>query len=224
MTVIGPINTLNALEDIVPAETNVITEVPPTAPEPPPTPDDDQAVAETHADEIDPAPRSAHRLSRSWPARFLALGLLPGLTLLLALGAGYLKWQDGSAQLSPEASAKPVQAATESTIAMLSYRPDTAEKDLTAARDRLTGTFRDEYTKLIQNVVIPGAKQKQISAVATVPAAATVSATETHAVALVFVNQTILIGDGAPRSTASSVRVSLDKIGERWLISQFDPV
>ena len=85
----------------------------------------------------------------SW-TRILAYGVLPGLALVLALGAGYLKWQDGSAPLSQSAAVNPVQAATESTIALLSYRPDTADRDLHAAGDRLTGTFRGDYTKLIQ--------------------------------------------------------------------------
>jgi Mce-associated membrane protein len=38
------------------------------------------------------------------------------------------------------------------------------------------------------------------------------------------VNQTVIIGQDAPTNTASSVRVTLDKVGGRWLISQFDPV
>ena len=41
---------------------------------------------------------------------------------------------------------------------------------------------------------------------------------------LVFVNQTTIIGTDAPTATASSVRVTLDKIGGRWLISDFTPV
>jgi Mce-associated membrane protein len=107
---------------------------------------------------------------------------------------------------------------------MLSYKPDSVDKDLTTARDRLNGTFRDSYTQLIHDVVIPGAKQKQILAKATVPAAASVSANEKHAVVLVFVNQTITVGNDPPTDTASSVRVTLDKVGGHWLISQFDPV
>jgi Mce-associated membrane protein len=43
-------------------------------------------------------------------------------------------------------------------------------------------------------------------------------------VVLVFVNQTVVVGQGAPSDTASSVRVTLDKVGGRWLISKFDPV
>ena len=60
---------------------------------------------------------------------------------------------------------------------LLSYQPDTVDKDLGAARDRLTGAFKDSYTQLIHDVVIPGAKKQRIAAVATVPAAASVSAT-----------------------------------------------
>jgi Mce-associated membrane protein len=77
---------------------------------------------------------------------------------------------------------------------------------------------------LTHDVVIPGAKQKQVSAVATVPAAASVRATADHAVVLLCVNQAVVVGQDASTTTASSVRVSLDKIGGRWLISQFDPV
>jgi Mce-associated membrane protein len=156
--------------------------------------------------------------------RVLAYGILPGLALVLALGAGYLRWLDSSMRDSQLAGIESVRSATDSTIALLSYKPDTVEKDLGAARDRLNGNFKDSYTSLIHDVVIPGSKQKQISAVATVPAAATVSATENHAVVMVFVNQSLIIGNDAPTATASSVRVTVDKINGRWLISAFDPI
>jgi Mce-associated membrane protein len=157
-------------------------------------------------------------------SRAIAYGVLPGLALLLASAAGFLKWQDASVRDAQVAGAESVRAATDSTIALLSYKPDTVEKDLGAARGRLTGTFLSAYTSLTHDVVIPGAKQKQISAVATVPAAASVRATENHAVVLLFVNQSVIVGQDAPTSTASSVRVTLEKAGGRWLISQFDPV
>jgi Mce-associated membrane protein len=157
-------------------------------------------------------------------SRVLALGVLPTLALLLALGAGFLKWQDNSVRDSQIARVQSVQAARDSTIALLSYKPDTVEQQLTAARDLLTGEFRGSYTSLTNDVVIPGAKQKQISAVARIPAAASVSAEPNHAVVLVFVNQTVIVGQDAPTDTASSVRVTLDKVGDRWLISKFDPV
>lgn len=157
-------------------------------------------------------------------SRVFAFGVLPGLALVLAMAAGFLKWQDNSVRDGEIARTGSVQAAKDSTVALLSYKPDTVEQQLGAARDLLTGDFRDSYTSLTNDVVIPGAKQKQISAVAAVPAAASVSADPNHAVVLVFVNQTVVVGGDAPTDTASSVRVTLDKVGDRWLISKFEPV
>jgi Mce-associated membrane protein len=158
-----------------------------------------------------------------------AYRILPAVALILAMGAGYLKWMDNSSRVGDINDTKSpayesTQAAKDSTIALLSYKADTVEQQLGAARDLLTGDFRDSYTSLTNDVVIPGAKQKQISAVATVPAVASVSADPRHAVVLLFVNQTVIVGQGAPSDSASSVRVALDKIGDRWLISKFDPV
>ena len=160
--------------------------------------------------------------------------MLPGLALLLALAAGFFRWEyvsSGYGALPPAASEQnpspaleSMNAAKDSTIKMLSYKPDTVEQQLNSARDLLTGEFRDSYTSLINDVVIPGAKQKQISAVASVPAAASVSADPKHAVVLVFVNQTVVVGQDPPSDTASSVRVTLEKVDDRWLISEFEPV
>lgn len=184
----------------------------------------ESADAATQVDEpdSDEQPTGATGSIRwSWAIAYV---LLPGLALLLASAAGYLKWQDASVRDAAAARAESVRAATDSTIVLLSYKPDTVEKDLESARSRMAGKFLDSYTTLTRDVVIPGAKQKQISAVATVPAAASVRATENHAVVLLFVNQSVVINQEAPTSTASCVRVTLDKIGDRWLISQFDPV
>jgi len=156
--------------------------------------------------------------------RVLAYGILPGLALILGLVAGFLKWQDNSVRDGDLARIESVQVAKDSTVALLSYQPDTVEQQLTDARSLLTGDFANAYTDLTTDVVIPGAKEKQISAVATVPAAASVSADPNKAVVIVFVNQTVVVGGDAPTDTASSVRVTMEKHGDRWLISGFDPV
>jgi Mce-associated membrane protein len=192
------------------------------------------AVAVDEIDDIDASatspqalePHDVERpLSRriGW-SRVVAYALLPAMALLIASAAGYLKWQE--AALSEDLAAHPqsVQAAVEGTVALLSYRPETVDKDLEAAKSRMTGKFLDAYTSLTRDVVIPGAKQKQISAKATVAAAALTSETASHAAVLLFVNQTVIVGHTAPTNTASSVRVTLDNIDGRWLISQFDPV
>jgi Mce-associated membrane protein len=174
-------------------------------------------------DEDDAAKAPVEPSSRHSWTRLLIAGL-PVLAFILALGVGYLKWLDGTARESRAAADASVRAASESTIAILSYKPETVDRDLKAAADRLTAGFRQQYTQLVNDVVAPGAKQQHITALATVPAAASVSATGKHAVVLVFVDQTTTVGNDAPTQTTSSVRVSLEKVDGRWLISQFDPV
>jgi Mce-associated membrane protein len=162
------------------------------------------------------------RISR-W-VRLLAHGVLPGFVLLAAIAAGYLKWMAGSAYEAQVASIDALNAAKDITVAMLSYTPDNVEANLDGAQARLTGTFKDSYASLVRDVVIPGARQKRISADAKIAAAAPLSADARHAVVLVFVNQTTTIGSDPPSDTASSVRVALDNVNGRWLITQFDPI
>lgn len=183
----------------------------------------DHCPVDTAGDQTAAEPSGSETRRGRWKG-IVACWLLPGLALLLAIGTGYLKWQDGSARASQFAATQSVSAASETTVALLSYRAGTVDKDLDGARDRLTGSFRDAYTQLVHDVVIPGAKQKQISAAATVPAAAPVTATANHAVVIVFVDQTITVGNDAPTNSISSVKVTLDKVHERWLVSGFDPV
>jgi Mce-associated membrane protein len=158
-----------------------------------------------------------------WSALMSFVGL-PVMALFLAGGAGYFKWQDASLRDAETARAEAAQVAHDSTVAMLSYGPDDVEEKLGAARQLLTGQFQDSYTALIDEVVIPNAKQQRIASTAAVQAVAAVSGNAEHVVALAFVNQTITFGNTAPTNTASSVRVTLDRVGDRWLISRFEPV
>jgi Mce-associated membrane protein len=152
----------------------------------------------------------------------LVYGLLPGLALLLAMSAGLLKWKDSSIRGLDLARSQSVSAAKDSTVAVLTFRSDTVDRDVAAARERLTGGFLDTYKQRTQQELIPNAKQRRVIATASVPAAASESVTANHAVVLLFVTQTVRIGDAPRADTGSSVRVTLDKIGERWLISDFD--
>ena len=156
--------------------------------------------------------------------RTVVFVIAPAVALVLGGLAGFLGWQDASHRAAGIAATESVAAARDAATAMLSYRTETVEEELNAARERLTGQFLEEYTKLVNEVVIPGSREKKISAAARVPAAASVSATSHRAVALVFVDQTVTIGEDAPTDTASSIRVTLDRVGGRWLVSGFEPI
>jgi Mce-associated membrane protein len=172
----------------------------------------------TNAAVLDELDRPRRRLSR-----LAGYALLSILSLALTGAAGYFKYQDAVAAETERVRAQSVQIATEATIDLLSYTPDTAETKLNAASARLTGSFRDSYLSLVHDVVIPGAKQKRISANATVPAGASVSASADKAKVMVFVNQTVTVGNDSPTDTASVVEISLEKVDGRWLISGFEP-
>ncbi|KAA0120916.1 hypothetical protein CIW51_03440 [Mycolicibacterium sp. P9-22] len=150
--------------------------------------------------------------------------VLPLAVVALSGLAGWLKWVDGSARDAQVAATESVQAAREITVELLSYQPDTVADTLLAAQSRLTGSFRDSYGQLIQEVVIPGAQEQKIAAIANVTAAASVSASSDRATVLVFVNQTSIVGTDAPTDTASSVQVALQRVDGQWLVSEFTPI
>ena len=155
-------------------------------------------------------------------SRVLVYGLVPAFVLLLAIAAGLLKWHDASIRHVERARAESVAAAKDSTDAILTFRYDTIDHDVAVTRERLTGGFLDTYTTRTRQELIPHAKQERIVATAMVPDAAPEITTPNHAVVLVFISQNVTIGDGPPTETGSTARVTLDKIGERWLISDFD--
>jgi Mce-associated membrane protein len=189
---------------------------------------DTTSVASSDDFEARPSDIGEHRGSDRAQRRFGVRHVLGGL-LVLAIavcggGVGHLWWQKVQHSAADRARAESTQTAKDATNALLSYEPGTAEEKLTAARDRLTGSFRDSYTSLTKDVVIPAAVQRQVSAVADVPAVAVLTAGPRHAVAMVFVDQTTIIGGEAPTATSSVVKVTLDRVDGRWLVSGFDPM
>ncbi len=161
---------------------------------------------------------------RSHAACVIAFGVLPALLVILGGSAGYLTWKTVSAHFLQQARVDSVRAAADGAAAMLSYHADNVDSELRAARERLTGKFKVSYTAYTHDVVIPDSHRKHISAAATVPSAASVWATTNQAVVMLFVDQTFNSDMTAASGTASSVRVTLDKVGGRWLISDFTPV
>ena len=181
--------------------------------------EDDGGRGDDDAPTFEGAPRRSFTASR-----IAVFTVLPGLLFAMALGAGFLKWMQSVERATDAARVESLQAAKDATVSLLSYQADTAQNQLEAAAAQMTGSFKDEYHDLIRNVVVPGATEKRISASASIASAGSVSATPDSAVVLLLVDQSTTVGNAQPSDMQSSVRVTMNKVGGRWLMSGFDPI
>jgi Mce-associated membrane protein len=118
-----------------------------------------------------------------------------------------------------------VRAASDGAVAVLSYSPDTFEKDFAAAEAHLTGAFLDYYKQFTSQVVAPAIRQKAVKTSATVVRAGVATLTSQKGSILLFINQTTTSQD-RPEATqsVSSVNVGLTNVHGAWLIDTFTPV
>jgi Mce-associated membrane protein len=159
---------------------------------------------------------------RRWPAVLVAV-LLAGSTVATA---GSYWWMYRPDQLTNAAAQQQaLEAARQGTTMLLSYAPDTIDKDLAAAKSNLTGEFLTYYSKFTDQILATAAKQKAIKTEAKVVRAAVSEMHPDRAVVLLFVNQVTTSKDRPdPALAASSVLVTLTREHGRWLISEFNPV
>ena len=182
--------------------------------------DDDNAAEE--AAEVGETPPRRPALKRL---------LVPIVLAVLLLGsAGLASWAyltqfRPDQQTDAAVAAETIKAASDGTVALLSYTPETLDKDFATAKAHLTGDFLDYYTKFTTDVVTPAAKQKSVKTSAAVVRAAVAELKPDSAMVLVFLNQSTTSKENVDGSfTASAVKVSLTKVNGAWLISAFDPV
>jgi Mce-associated membrane protein len=173
-------------------------------------------------DSGEPAVRGRLRTrTKRVPRRRLLAALLIFLVVASAALAGSLLYF----QYRPDQASTAIAAASDGTVAILSYSPDTLDRDFSSAKSRLTGDFLSYYTKFTQQIVAPAAKQKSVKTNAVVVRAAVSELHPASAVVLVFVNQSTLSADRPePTLASSSVLVSLTKAADKWLISNFTPI
>ncbi|MGH3558046.1 MAG: twin-arginine translocation pathway signal [Mycobacterium sp.] len=170
------------------------------------------------------------RVSRRWIRRALAKWRLISLTVAvvaaIGLAGGLFFFQYRPDQQTDAAAAHAaINAASEGTVAMLSYSPVSADHDSAVAMSHLTGDFLRYYRDFSQRFVAPAVRQQNVKASASVLRAAVSELHPDSAVVLLFIHQTTTSRDKPePVLTANSVRVTLAKINGTWLISKFEPV
>ena len=152
------------------------------------------------------------------------------LVLLLAVSGAlaawlYVKQYRPDEQTDAAAAQSAVDAARDGLVALLSYKPDTLDQDITAAKSHLTGDFLNYYDQFTRDVVTPAAKEKKLTTTAQVLGAAVSELHPNSAVVLLFVNQATVSKDRPdPAMASSSVLVSLTKVHGKWLIAKFEPI
>jgi Mce-associated membrane protein len=161
-------------------------------------------------------------------SRGKALAALFALLVVASVGlaAGLFDFQyrpDRATDAAATQSA--IDAARDGTVAVLSYSPDTLDRDFSSAKTHLTGDFLSYYSQFTQQIVAPAVKQKSVKTSAVVLRAAAAELHPGSAVVLVYVNQSTASKDRSePTMTSSSVLVTLTRVDGKWLISSFNPI
>jgi Mce-associated membrane protein len=181
-------------------------------------------------DTVDEAPKAPAETALRSQAGLERLLVPIVLAVLLLSSAGLATWTyltqfRPDQQTDAAAAAATIKAASDGSIALLSYSPDSLDKDFAAAKTHLTGDFLDYYTQFTRNIVTPAARQKAAKTSATVVRSAVSDLKPDSAVVLLFLNQITISTDNPDGSfRARSVKVGLTKVNGAWLISAFDPV
>lgn len=184
--------------------------------------DSDAAATAGDTSAGDTTPGQRQKLTRLWFPLALAAALIASAAL-----AGWLYFAQYKVdqQTGEAASAAVLKAANDGTVALLSYAPDSLDRDFTAAKSHLTGDFLSYYTQFTDEIVAPAAKQKSVKTTAAVVRSAVAEIHPDSAVVLVFVNQATTSNENPNGSfSASAVKVGMNKVDGKWLIGSFDPV
>jgi Mce-associated membrane protein len=168
------------------------------------------------------ASRAKQRLPRKILPALLALSVAASLGLL----GGLLHFTyRPDRETDADAAKAAISAASEGTVAVLSYSPDTLDRDFSSAKSRLTGDFLKYYDQFTQRIVAPATKEKSVKTTAVVLRAALTDLHPDSAVVLLFVNQSTQTKDRPePTFSSSAVMVTLAKADGKWLISAFNPL
>lgn len=154
----------------------------------------------------------------------VVLAVITAAAVATATAAYVMVYKDDAAASAAE-SQDIVASANEGTEALLSYSPTQLEADFTNAKSYLTGQFLTYYQDFTTKVVQPAATENGVDTKAQVVRSAVSKRDGDSAEVLAFVNQTTTsTPKPEPELSSSSVRITLELVDGRWLISSFDPV
>jgi Mce-associated membrane protein len=193
-----------------------------------------EAVREAGADEVTgerPAsegkvslPRRIARRAGRVPSRWRVVTAAV-LTLLVAgsgVAAGILDTQASNAAATQRNRDAAAAAAKAEIPQILSYDYKTLSADIARARADTTGGFSGQFSELASQLIEPNAPKQQTVTKAVVPAAAAMDSSGDQVTVLVFVQQSTT-SKQQPKAqvSAGQLRLTMQKVNGRWLVSQF---
>jgi Mce-associated membrane protein len=194
------------------------------------TPDVETTETEVPA-KVDDSAKRTRRARRDWSRTLRNVKVVPvTLILLLLISGGVATWlyferYQPNRQTDPSVARAVISAASDGTVALLSYSPESLDKDFATAKSHLSGDFLSYYKEFTEQIVGPAAKEKSLKTTARVIGAAVSELHPNSAVVLVYVDQSTTSKDRPdPSESASSVLVSMTRVNGNWLITKFDPV
>jgi Mce-associated membrane protein len=192
--------------------------------------DDETEIVAAAAQDADSAEAKGSWRRDIW-RRQITVKPIPVILILLLLISGgvtawlYFQYRQPDERTSPTVARAAISAASDGTIALLSYSPDTLDKDFATAKSHLSGDFLSYYDQFTQQIVGPAAKAKSLKTSARVMRVAVQELRPDSAVVLLFVDQSTTSKDiPEPSMSASSVLVNLALVDGKWLITKFTPV
>ncbi|REF37314.1 hypothetical protein [Thermasporomyces composti] len=165
-----------------------------------------------------PSRGSAGRRPLSW-----RVWLLAALTLVAVLVSAVLGYRVHTARAVETARVQALRAGTDAAEVVLSYDHRRLDRDVARARRLITGRFEREYTRFVRTAVRPVAERTGAVVRAEARAASVVSASSQRVVLVLFVNQTTTLAERPePRVDLTRVRMTMERVGERWLVSRVE--
>ena len=162
---------------------------------------------------------------RALLARWRLISLTVAVVAAIGLAGALFFLQYRPNQQTDEVAAHAaIKAASDGTVALLSYSPETVDNDLAAGKSHLTGELLRYFNGFSQYFLAPTVRRQGVKASASVLRAAVADMHPNAAVVLVFVHQTTTSKDKPdPVLSTNSVRVTLTKANGTWLIAKFEP-
>ncbi|MGH3319804.1 MAG: hypothetical protein ACRDN9_06410 [Streptosporangiaceae bacterium] len=147
------------------------------------------------------------------------LGLL---ALILAATVGVLFRQAREHDAVVQARQAALAAARSDAGELLSYDYRTLKHDFATGKADATGQFRKQYAETTSKLVGPQAKKSKAVVKARVLNTAVVRAEPDQVVVLLYVDQTTQSTNAKTRIDQNRVRMTLDKVGDAWLVSKLE--